>query len=111
MTNPRPRPALRKSDDASVHPAAARLEDREVADSDSQSEQRRKKSDKSSERPSDKASDKSEKQLVLDLPKPLRKRLKAEAVTLGTTPAALAVEILQRWADDGPTGSGRRRKG
>lgn len=99
MTNPRPRPALRKSDDASVHPAAPRLEDREPDRSDEPSETQGKR-------------DKTErKQLVLELPKPLRKRLKAEAVTLGTTPADLAVEILQQWADGGPTGGGRRRKG
>ncbi|MGN6332730.1 MAG: hypothetical protein ACTHOD_13930 [Motilibacteraceae bacterium] len=101
MSNPRPRPALRKSDDASLHPAAPRLEDREPALA-------------ASDEPSEKAAkqEKAErKQLVLELPKPLRKRLKAEAVTLGTTPADLAVEILERWADGGPTGGGRRRKG
>ncbi|MGN6244625.1 MAG: hypothetical protein ACTHQ3_13275 [Motilibacteraceae bacterium] len=101
MSNPRPRPALRKSDDASVHPAAPRLEDTEPAVADS---------DESSEK-TGKGEKTERKQLVLELPKPLRKRLKAEAVTLGTTPAELAVEILQHWADGGPTGCGRRRKG
>jgi hypothetical protein len=90
-TVPQPRPALRRSDDGAVHPAAAHLSSLAVgvADLDKARKKGRKK---------DKAEETVD--LTVTIPKRARKRLRRKAETYGWTTEEAASHVLQVWADD-----------
>ena len=100
MTNPEPRPALRKAEDSRVHPAAPRL----AGLSPTLPPSKAAKSGKGAKRPAghvpfpgdgDKAVD-----VVVPMPKAMRKQLKAKAAELGYTPEEAAFHLLRVWLDD-----------
>ena len=89
---PAPRPALRKAADSDVHPAAPRLvavmpEMPEVA---SAAMAGKKKGG---------GRDEPEAELVIKLPKPLRKKLRAKAQEHGLTAEDATYELIRVWVD------------
>jgi hypothetical protein len=92
MTAPEPRPALRRADDGTVHPAAPHLSSLAVDVSATAKErQKGKKKDK----------DKAEETVVLTitLPKRIRRQLRRKAETYGWTAEEAAAHVLRVWAD------------
>jgi hypothetical protein len=90
---PQPRPALRRAEDGTVHPAAAHLSSLAVDLSISAKDRPKgKKKDK----------DKAEETVVLTvtLPKRTRRRLRRKAETYGWTAEEAASHVLRVWADD-----------
>lgn len=90
-SKPAPRPALRKAADSDVHPAAPRLvavmsEMPEVA---SAAMAGKKKG----------AKDEPEAELVIKLPKALRKKLRAKAQEHGLTAEDATYELIRVWVD------------
>ena len=101
MTNPEPRPALRKADDARVHPAAPRLAGLAV---ELHPAAKPGKGSKGGKRPSGHVpfpgdGDKGV-EVVVPMPKAMRKQLKAKAAELGYTPEEAAFHLLRVWLDD-----------
>jgi len=94
-TTPPPRPALRRADDGTVHPAAPRLSSLAVDVSDTSAGERRGKGKK-------KDRDKAEEtvDITVTLPKQVRKRLRRKAETYGWTAEEAASHVLRVWADD-----------
>jgi hypothetical protein len=92
MTVPQPRPALRRADDGTVHPAAPHLSSLAVDVSATAKDQRKgKKKDKA----------KAEEMVVLTvtLPKRIRRQLRRKAETYGWTAEEAAAHVLRVWAD------------
>jgi hypothetical protein len=92
MTAPQPRPALRRADDGTVHPAAPHLSSLAVDVSATAKERRKaKKKDK----------DKAEETVVLTitLPKRIRRQLRRKAEAYGWTAEEAAAHVLRVWAD------------
>lgn len=94
MTAPQPRPALRRADDGTVHPAAPHLSSLAV-DVSATAKDRRKGKKK------DKDKDKAEELVVLTvtLPKRIRRQLRRKAETYGWTAEEAAAHVLRVWAD------------
>jgi ribosome-binding protein aMBF1 (putative translation factor) len=94
-TTPPPRPALRRADDGTVHPAAAHLSSLAVDVSSTSARERRRKAKK-------KDRDKSEEtvDITVTVPKQVRKRLRRKAETYGWTAEEAASHVLRVWADD-----------
>jgi hypothetical protein len=89
---PQPRPALRRADDGTVHPAAAHLSSLAVDLSTSAKGRRRdKKKDKA----------KAEETVVLSvtLPRRTRRLLRRKAEKYGWTAEEAAAQVLRVWAD------------
>ncbi|RJK97822.1 hypothetical protein [Vallicoccus soli] len=95
MSNPEPRPALRRAADATVHPAAPHLA---ALRAELPPKPKGKGAKGASHVPfpgdGDKAVD-----LVVPLPKAMRKQLKARAAELGYTPEEAAFHLLRVWLD------------
>ena len=93
---PSPRPALRKAPDSGVHPAAPRLVAvmPEVPEVASAALAGKKKGGKDS-----KDKDEPEAELVVKLPKPLRKKLKAKAQEHGLTAEDATYVLIRVWVD------------
>jgi hypothetical protein len=92
MTAPQPRPALRRADDGSVHPAAPHLSSLAVDVTGTAKELRKaKKKDK----------EKAEETVVLTitLPKRVRRQLRRKAQTYGWTAEEAAAHVMRVWAD------------
>jgi len=89
---PHPRPALRRADDGTVHPAAAHLSSLAV-DVSSDAKERRKARKKDKE--------KAEETIVLTitLPKRTRRQLRRKAEAYGWTAEEAAAHVLRVWAD------------
>ncbi|HEY9379309.1 MAG TPA: hypothetical protein VIQ02_19695 [Jiangellaceae bacterium] len=88
---PQPRPALRRAEDGTVHPAAPHLSSLAVDISTTSSRRKGKKKDK----------DKADETVVLTvtLPKRTRKLLRRKAETYGWTAEEAAAHVLRVWAD------------
>jgi hypothetical protein len=89
---PQPRPALRRADDGSVHPAAAHLSSLAVDVSATAKERRKdKKKDK----------EKTEEPVVLTVmvSKRIRRQLRRKADGYGWTAEEAAAHVLRVWAD------------
>ena len=94
MTVPAPRPALRRDDDGSVHPAWPRLSSLTVdADAVAKSRKKAKKKGK------DKAPD-DDVELTVAIPKRDRKKLRRKAESYGWTVEEAAAHVIRVWADD-----------
>jgi hypothetical protein len=93
MMIPQPRPALRRADDGTVHPAAAHLSTLAVGVADL--DKARKKGKK---RDKDKAEETVD--VTVTIPKRVRKQLRRKAETYGWTAEEAASHVLQVWADD-----------
>jgi hypothetical protein len=89
---PQPRPALRRSGDGVVHPAAAHLSSLavEVTDLDKVRKRVKKNKDKVEETVD----------LTVTVPKRVRKRLRRKAEAYGWTAEEAASHVLRVWADD-----------
>jgi hypothetical protein len=94
-TTPPPRPALRRADDGTVHPAAPHLSSLAVDVSAAAARQGRGKGKKKDK---DKADDTVE--ITVTLPRQVRKRLRRKAETYGWTAEEAASHVLRVWADD-----------
>jgi hypothetical protein len=96
MTAPQPRPALRRADDGTVHPAAPHLSSLAVDVSATAKERR-----KAKKKDSDKDKAKAEETVVLTimLPKRIRRQLRRKAETYGWTAEEAAAHVLRVWAD------------
>ncbi len=88
---PQPRPALRRAEDGTVHPAAPHLSSLAVDISTASSRRKGKRKDK----------DKADETVVLTvtLPKRTRKLLRRKAETYGWTAEEAAAHVLRVWAD------------
>ena len=93
-TTPRPRPALQRAEDGTVHPAAANLSSLAVDVSADAGDRRRGKK-------KDKVKDKAEETVVLTvtLPRRTRRKLRRKAETYGWTAEEAASHVLRVWAD------------
>ncbi len=91
---PQPRPALRRADDGTVHPAAAHLSSLAV-DLSTSAKGRRKDKKK------DKDKDKAQETVVLSvtLPRRTRRLLRRKAEKYGWTAEEAASHVLRVWAD------------
>jgi hypothetical protein len=104
-TNPAPRPALRRSPDHVVHPAAPRLAQLDIVDivdialPDVLEQPIGGKSGKAKQPKAPKPGDDKTVQLVITLPKSLRKRLRAKADEHGFTPEEATYHLLRIWVD------------
>ena len=94
-TTPPPRPALRRADDGTVHPAAPHLSSLAVDVAPASARQGRGKGRKKDK---DKPDDTVE--ITVTLPKQVRKRLRRKAEAYGWTAEQAASHVLQVWADD-----------
>jgi hypothetical protein len=94
-TTPPPRPALRRADDGSVHPAAPHLSSLAVDVSAAAARPGRGKGKKKDK---DKADDTVE--ITVTLPRQVRKRLRRKAEAYGWTAEEAASHVLRVWADD-----------
>ncbi|MGH8825437.1 MAG: hypothetical protein ACRDVN_13315 [Jiangellaceae bacterium] len=94
-TTPPPRPALRRADDGTVHPAAPHLSTLAVDVSGASAREVRRRAKK-------KDKDKAEEtvDITVTLPKRVRKRLRRKAETHGWTAEEAASHVLRVWADD-----------
>jgi hypothetical protein len=92
MTAPQPRPALRRADDGTVHPAAPHLSSLAV-DVSATAKERRKAKNK------DKAKAEETVVLTIMLPKRIRRQLRRKAETYGWTAEEAAAHVLRVWAD------------
>jgi hypothetical protein len=94
MTTPQSRPALRRAEDGTVHPASAHLSSLAV-DVSTEAKERRKAKKK------DKVKDKAEELVVLTvtLPKRTRRQMRRKAQTYGWTAEEAAAHVLRVWAD------------
>jgi hypothetical protein len=92
MTAPQPRPALRRADDGTVHPAAPHLSSLAV-DVSATAKERRKAKNK------DKAKAEETVVLTITLPKRIRRQLRRKAETYGWTAEEAAAHVLRVWAD------------
>jgi hypothetical protein len=94
MTVPQPRPALRRADDGTVHPAAPHLSSLAVDVSATAKDQRKGKK-------KDKDKDKADEMVVLTvtLPKRIRRQLRRKAERYGWTAEEAAAHVLRVWAD------------
>ena len=92
---PRPRPALQRAEDGTVHPAAANLSSLAVDVPADAKDRRRGKKDKVKDK------DKAEETVVLTvtLPKRTRRKLRRKAETYGWTAEEAAAHVLRVWAD------------
>ena len=94
MTTPQPRPALRRADDGTVHPAAAHLSSLAVDISAAPKDRRK---GKKKNRDAEKAEETVE--LIITLPKRTRRQLRQKAETYGWTAEEAAAHVLRVWAD------------
>ena len=94
-TKPSPRPALRKAPDSGVHPAAPRLVAvmPEVPEVGSAALAGKKKSGGKDSK------DEPETELVIKLPKAMRKKLKAKAQEHGLTAEDATYVLIRVWVD------------
>jgi hypothetical protein len=94
MTAPQPRPALRRAEDGTVHPAAPHLSSLAVDVSATAKDHRKgKKKDK------DKAKAEDMVAMTITLPKRIRRQLRRKAETYGWTAEEAAAHVLRVWAD------------
>jgi hypothetical protein len=111
--NPQPRPALRKAPDRSIHPAAPRLtpiiaslppqpDPVETAPRKNRKGKPSKGSGKSARSKSSAPGTVDEKtvELVVAIPKSLRKRVRAKAAEHGITAEQAAYQLLRSWAGE-----------
>jgi hypothetical protein len=92
-TTPPPRPALRRADDGTVHPAAPHLSSLAVDVSGAAAARGKgKKKDK------DKAEETVD--ITVTLPRRVRKRLRRKAESYGWTAEEAASHVLRVWAED-----------
>lgn len=94
MSTPEPRPALRRADDASVHPAAPHL-----ASLRAELAPRKGKGAKAASHVPFPGDGDKAVELVVPMPKAMRKQLKARAAELGWTPEEAAFHLLRVWLD------------
>jgi hypothetical protein len=89
---PQPRPALRRAEDGTVHPAAAHLSSLAIDVSAAAKDRRKGKK---------KNQDKAEETVVLTvtLSKRIRRQLRRKAETYGWTAEEAAAHVLRVWAD------------
>jgi hypothetical protein len=94
---PAPRPALRKAPDGSVHPASAVLSSLAVTVPPGGTSA----SSRTGKKPAKKAKPDGEEtaELVVTLPKPVRKALRRRAAEYGWTAEEAAAQVLRVWAD------------
>jgi hypothetical protein len=85
---PQPRPALRRAEDGSVHPAAASLSSLAVDVSAAAKDHRPRGKDKAEETVV----------LTVTLPKQTRRQLRRKAETYGWTAEEAAAHVLRVWA-------------
>jgi hypothetical protein len=93
MTTPQPRPALRRADDGTVHPAAAHLSSLAVDVSTAPKQRRKGKKNKDAEKAEETV------ELIIMLPKRTRRQLRQKAETYGWTAEEAAAHVLRVWAD------------
>jgi hypothetical protein len=94
MKTPQPRPALRRADDGTVHPAAAHLSSLAIDVSTAPKEWRKgKKKNKDAEKAEETV------ELIITLPKRTRRQLRQKAETYGWTAEEAAAHVLRVWAD------------
>jgi hypothetical protein len=101
---PAPRPALRKAADGSVHPASATLSSLAVTlppggDDPGRSGRNGRKSAKKSGKSSKSAEPDEVVELVVQLPRSVRKALRRRASDYGWTAEEAAAHVLRVWAD------------
>lgn len=96
MTNPKPRPALRKADDADVHPALPPKKPLKTIDSKKPKQPNPLKIGKGKATSDSIMTGKDKKvELVVKVPKSLRKRLRAEADRRGLSVDELVTILLR----------------
>lgn len=94
---PPPRPALRKAPDGSVHPASAVLSSLAVTLPPGGVSAAGRTAKKASKRA--KADGEETAELVVTLPKPVRKALRRRAAEYGWSAEEAAAQVLRVWAD------------
>jgi hypothetical protein len=99
MTAPQPRPALRRADDGTVHPAAPHLSSLAVDVSATADDRRKGKKKAGKSKDGDKAKAEDMVVLTVTLPKRIRRQLRRKAETYGWTAEEAAAHVLRVWAD------------
>lgn len=99
MTLPQPRPALRKAADGSVHPASTHLSSLSVSLADVEPALAGDTGKKKSKKKKARKSDGDVVDVVVPLPRSIRKTLRKRAEAHGWTAEEAAAHVLRAWAE------------